>query len=93
MKEITKAFLKIWKKKIEKKAKAAAISVLVILSLATAMGERPKMPEKSDTLDADYVYLLGAGEPVFRIYSPRRKPERPIAPTIEIIKERSDRYE
>jgi hypothetical protein len=73
-------------RKARKEAKRAAISILVVLSVACAMGERPKMPPKTEKLDADYVYLLGAGEPVFRIYSPRRKPaERLIAPTIEII--------
>ncbi|MDR1324230.1 MAG: hypothetical protein LBK68_07335 [Candidatus Margulisbacteria bacterium] len=74
-----------WKRKMKAAAKKVAISVLVILSLAAAMGERPKRPERLDKLDTDYVYLLGAGEPMFRIYSPARRTQKLIAPTIEII--------
>jgi hypothetical protein len=70
-------------KRARKQAKRAAISVLVVLSLAAAMGDRPSRSCKN--LDPDYTYLIGNGEPVFRIYSPARRPQKPIAPTIEII--------
>ena len=54
----------------KKVMKRAAISILVLAGLACAMGDRPAMPPR-EKLDTDYVYLLGAGEPVLRVYSPQ----------------------
>jgi hypothetical protein len=76
-------------KKIQKEpacaiVRRAAISVLVVLSLACAMGDRPTLPPR-EKLDADYTYLLMNGEPLFRVYTPRREKLPPRAPTIELI--------
>jgi hypothetical protein len=84
MKEIKKVFLKIWKRKVEKKIKAVAISVLVILSLACAMGEKPAAAPPREKLDMDYTYLLLNGDPVFRVYTPQQS-AKPRTPTIVLI--------
>lgn len=57
-------------RKTRKQAKRTVISILVLASLACAMGERPR-PERLERLDSNYVYLIGAGEPVLRVYSPQ----------------------
>jgi hypothetical protein len=70
--------------KRKREIRKVAISVVVVLGLACAMGDKPSRSYRD--LDPDYTYLIGNGEPVFRIYSPRKKKtERLIAPTIEII--------
>jgi hypothetical protein len=84
MKVMRLKFLELCGKR-KKEIQKAVISVIVVLGLACAMGERPAMPPR-EKLDPDYTYLIGNSEPVFRIYTPRRV-AKPRTPTIEIIED------